>query len=327
MAIAPTRIGAIWEHMAEHTLWTVVGLSPTQIDLVGNSTGESALVSWAFLNANYRRAVSQNAFGAFVGGSDQAAAVAMEAFMRRNLDFVVDFGDAGLVGNIYMFPAWVDRSLSITQPLTVPGWDMATTATGAHDAEYETAADNLALANIQGRVTAVRIGWEFNGDWEPWSIGGAGTNQTKANYIACFRRFALMIRARVPGMAIDWCCSYDRELASGWYPGDDVVDIVGADVYLNSAFIPNDWNFVLNAPSGLIWQRDFARAHGKQISFPEWASNYNDTVFVTNMAQWFRDNEDIMAYHAYWNSNASFQGLLSDYPAIQSAYFAAFGVP
>ena len=59
------------------------------------------------------------------------------------------------------------------------------------------------------------------------------------------------------------------------YPGDDVVDIIGMDVYAEtwdaSTSDPDKrFAYFLDQPFGLKWHRDFAREHGKPISYPEW---------------------------------------------------------
>ena len=75
----------------------------------------------------------------------------------------------------------------------------------------------------------------------------------------------------------------------GWtkcYPGDDVVDIVGMDSYDQ----PPGENFadMVNQPYGLRQQVDFAAAHRKPISYPEWGlfRNGDNPAYMRGMLRW-----------------------------------------
>ena len=55
------------------------------------------------------------------------------------------------------------------------------------------------------------------------------------------------------------------------YPGDDVVDYIGLDVYdFKYEGSPEErWETLyMKAPFGLEWHRDFAARHGKLMSYP-----------------------------------------------------------
>ena len=260
--------------------------------------------------------------GAFVGGASEEQARAMERWLGRPLDFVQDYGAGTVVNNVFRFDEWPSfRKIALSQPLSADsGWNLGEAAAGRYDGIYARCADNL--RRVRDRLICVRIGWEMNGDWMPWSLGGPGTAQTPENYVGAFRRLARMIRTAVPDVPIDWCPNFDKP-SEAWYPGDEYVDIIGLDVYLNKRWIANDWNEVLSLPSGLRWLERFAQAHKKLISFPEWATNYDDGKFVENMHAWMRKRP--VVYQAYWNDDNAFPGRFERYPSVQRAYLKAWG--
>lgn len=112
---------------------------------------------------------------------------------------------------------------------------------------------------------------------------------TPAEFIQAWRRVITIFRAQGVRNAIyTWqmtawafrASSGDPRAAARWYPGDDYVDSVGADAY--------NWG-VCGEGSG-NWQElktlgdpvlAFARAHGKDASFPEFASHTD-----ARRAQW-----------------------------------------
>ena len=94
--------------------------------------------------------------------------------------------------------------------------------------------------------------------------------------------------------------------ADASYPGDDVVDYIGLDVYdfKHEGSVEERWNtFYVKAPFGLEWHRDFALWHGKRMSYPEWGvGNFGDNpFFIQQMHDWFMKNEDSIAYAAYFD--------------------------
>jgi hypothetical protein len=88
-----------------------------------------------------------------------------------------------------------------------------------------------AVRSIEGPVL-LRIGGEFNGDWSPY---------TAFDYPAAYRKIVEIFRAEgVTNAAYIWCyhpdgpadfADVDPERGARWYPGDDVVDWFGLDVF------------------------------------------------------------------------------------------------
>ena len=90
------------------------------------------------------------------------------------------------------------------------------------------------------------------------------------------------------------------------YPGDDVVDYIGLDVYdfKFEGSAQERWNtFYMNAAFGLAWHKQFAERHNKPMSFPEWGvGQFGDNpYFIQQMHDWFVANEKNIAYAAYFD--------------------------
>jgi hypothetical protein len=266
-----------------------------------------------------------------------------ENWLGRRVDRVVDFLDgrswAALEGSAqWIARCWSDAgyplALSIPMLPTDGSATLSDGQTGALDQHFETVAQIL-VAN--GHADAIlRIGWEFNGSWYPW----AASRDPKA-FIAFWRRIVFAMR-RVPGaqFRFDWnpTIGAPQIKPDRVYPGGDVVDIIGLDVY-NQSWAPNRhdvearWKEKLNGAYGLEWHRKFARAKGKPVSFPEWGTGNrsdghgagDDPVFIARMHNWIVSSDAI--YHGYWDYRAEdIDGEISSgrYPAAGAEFRRVF---
>lgn len=194
-------------------------------------------------------------------------------------------------------------------------------ARGENDATWARVAQSLLNANRGSSV--VRIGWEANGDWWAWKT----TAQTAADYKRAFRRIAVTMKRVAPDLLIDFDIACGTPLKgqstrvgalTQMYPGDDVVDVVGCDVYDWYATKSTDqasWDRALRPADsvGLQDVADFARAHGKMLSVPEWgvaapsAGGAGDNpFFIERMWAFFEANQEILAFEAYFNQHDGF---------------------
>ena len=262
-------------------------------------------------------------------GNGASGVERLPAFVRwlgsppeRILDFVAYDSWASFVSDgVWTSSSWrgaaaspVIARLTLSVPLTIVGTPLAKVADGSHDAEFRKVARAL-VANGWGRAT-IRLGWEFNGSWMPW----AARNDPGA-YIAAYRRVVSLFRsAEGAGFTFDWCCAWGKNdiAPDAVYPGDDVVDIIGMDIYTRSynAFdaIPSlRWQGLREAAYGLNWLVSFSREHHKMLSIPEWGTGEaltadggmgggDDPLFVTNMAAFLAENG--AAYSDYWDIRA-----------------------
>ena len=119
------------------------------------------------------------------------------------------------------------------------------------------------------------------------------------------------------------------------------MDIIGFDLY-DASFGARGtnpaarWDDYVNRPYGLRWHRDFARAHGKPMSFPEWGvtsaekhvagATADNAHFVHALADWIAVND--VAYQSYFDFNKPGDGnhrlMTGQFPASTAAYRAAF---
>jgi hypothetical protein len=236
------------------------------------------------------------------------------SWLGRQPDHMLEFipWDALTDGTAWAVKCWSQagtKSVVYSMPMLPPDRSatLAQGAAGKFDALFDRYARILVQYGYGDSI--IRLGWEFNGHWYPWESG-----VDPQSWIAYWRRIVTIMRA-VPGANF----KFDWNPAGGWtkhkadqaYPGDEYVDIIGLDYY-NSAFKPGSsaqehWQLRLHGPHGLKWHRDFARAHGKPMSFPEWGTGWrndgsgggDDPYFIERMADWIGHNN--VLYHIYWD--------------------------
>lgn len=142
---------------------------------------------------------------------------------------------------------------------------------------------NLAKVFTAGDIA--RPGWEPDGNWFTWGYGKGGSApavNTVTLYIAAFRAVVLAMRAANPLIKFDWSTNAGSSTLAqlqAAYPGDDVVDYIGADHYDAGSIASN-----LAAVTPMI---QMASLHNKPLSIGEWgaAGNGTDSVaFIDFMA-------------------------------------------
>lgn len=263
-----------------------------------------------------------------------------ERWFGRKPDLVLDFSSWKSLQSASVWGAkcWSDagqKNVVYSLPM-LPEDNSATLADGAAG-RFDELFRNYAgvLVRYGYADSTIRIGWEFNGNWYTWQAA-----RDLQSWIAYWRRIVSAMR-QVPGarFKFDWTASASGDFkAEQAYPGDDYVDIIGLDCY-NELWDPKNaaaeqlWNAQVNLPNGLKWQRDFALAHNKQMSYPEWGTGRrakgfgggDDSYFIRQMAEWIAAND--VAYHSYWDYAASdYNARLSDghQPLAAAAFLKAF---
>jgi beta-mannanase len=302
------------------------------------------IAAFAFAAFSQQGASAQLLVGAYHGAAAVDAAAAYESWLGRWEDFTVACASsAGYTtdNNIASSGSWElsilkaanrpDRNVFYGVPLsTDEDPSLANTASGKYDFVFQ----QLATAMKNSYPNAIiRFGWEFNGHWFPWSVNGRGGSA--ADYIAAFRHVALLFKNTSPGFKIAWITALGRESINPdqAYPGDDIVDIVGADVYdkdFGDHSYASRWSDYEWQPYGLTWLFDFAAEHHhKPIAIPEWAVGDHGTgdnaYFVTQMYLWMRWNH--VVYSGYWDSNRDYAGQIDNgqYPKAAATYRNMFG--
>jgi hypothetical protein len=228
------------------------------------------------------------------------------------------------------------RQLIITQsliPSGVPADWRQRGVNGEYDAYARELAHYLVAKGLGGAV--IRLGHEANGNWYRDSIGS-----TQAEYDAWRTYWARIVRAMrvVPGahFTFDWTVNAGVRAIpfANWYPGNGVVDVIGADVYdtlpANKVTTPAArFGSIANQAGGLTSLVAFANRHGKPISIPEWGlipadklGAGDDPAFVAGIALVVRHNK--VAYQSYFEAAIGSTMRLSEAPASLQEYRRAF---
>jgi hypothetical protein len=218
------------------------------------------------------------------------------------------------------------RKIVWSVALTMKGTPLEDVADGLHDAQFEAAAKAISEAQPNA---IIRLGWEMNLDSMAWFA-----KDQEADYIRAFRRVVEIFRRHSIGFKYDWCPGWGSQdsPADLAYPGDDVVDYIGLDVYdfKYDGSVEQRWEkFYLNAPFGLEWHREFAAQHGKAMSYPEWGvGNFGDNpFFIQKMYDWFVANADNIAYAAYFDVDGLWPTQIDNnrFPKSQKLFRKLFG--
>jgi hypothetical protein len=275
--------------------------------------------------------------GVYVGNTPEDVQV-FEEWLGKPVDGVLGYtGHAswqdydGSVGWAAGLWRELDRTILWSIPLIPEGASLNEAARGSYNNHYLAAAATLARFRAQDSVLYIRTGWEFNGNWFPWSALGK-----EQAFIDAWRRFVTAFRSVSGRFRFDWCPNFgDTGMdPAEAYPGDDYVDIIGMDIYDEIIWCNIEdpvarWAYNLQEPYGLNWHCDFAKAHHKPMSYPEWGIGGNGSgdnpYFIEKMHAWCRANK--MIYQTYWNSNAAYPGKLSDnqYPNAAIKYREVYG--
>ena len=180
-------------------------------------------------------------------------------------------------------------------------------AQGRFDAHYRTLARHLVELGVPD--TTLVLGWEMNGT----TYAGRCAPNPRA-WKRYFRRIVTTMRS-VPGadFRFDFAPSRGRD-AIPWtecYPGDDYVDIIGMDSYDQ----PTGVSFTeqIKEPYGLQAQVDFAKAHGKPISYPEWGlfREGDNPDYIRQMLHWIDEHDPVYQTitdycpHGVWSCGAN----------------------
>jgi hypothetical protein len=294
-------------------------------------------------------------FGAYVGSGDPADLANFAAatgthpgygsdYLPRNAGWT-GMTDAGSLS--WLLDAWrgTGHVLVLGVPMIPtdsggnPQGTLAGGASGAYNGWFVTLANTLVSSGEPNAV--LRIGWEFNGSWYPWSVTDA---TDAANFVAYFRQIVDAMRS-APGQAFRFVWNPNAGGSYGdaynpeqTYPGSAYVDYIGTDLYdqcWTSPVTPqNAWASQLVGAWGLDWLANFASAQGRPLAFPEWGVSIrndghgmgDDPYFVQQFAQWIVAHD--VAWTSYFNFDASdgahdlFDG---NFPQTLSVFRTVFG--
>jgi Glycosyl hydrolase family 26 len=300
-------------------------------------------------------------------GTTLAGLQAFETLVGRKYDTVMVYNNAsptwaGLVMPwfcAYKHPspyAWADwatapdtsRRLIITQNPCPPAVEPAATwladgAAGKFAPYFTELATNLVAAGLGNSI--IRLCHEANDPAYEYSVSASWTAAQFAQWTATWNSSATAMKA-VTGaeFLFDWCINayYQPIPLADWYPGDDLVDIVGIDTYDAGVPLVNGaqatpaqrWTRLMTQANGIQAVLDFAQLHGKPVSIPEWGlepaattaapgntGGGDNPTYVEGIAQAVRDNP--VAYQSYFYSGVQ-ATLLAPGSGSLAAYQAAF---
>ena len=298
-----------------------------------------------------RAGAATDTLGVYIGGGAVSAHTSFAAWLGSPVDRAVDFVDQGNGWEAIAQPSWMldtwatwvragaGRQLVLSVPLLPESarGQLWVGAAGFFDEPFLWLARGMVARGLGGSI--IRLGWEANTGSHPWAAEG-----DPGSYKQFFRRVVAVMRS-VPGAAFSFDWTANSGVGGGsalttfdsFYPGDDVVDLIGLDVYdmvwEDSTSTPAQrWNFTLNQRLGLVDHRAFAWAHGKPMSFGEWGmlargdqfgGGGDNPYYVDRMADWF--GQTTPRYQSYFNVDWG-GGVLSSFPNGQARYRARFGV-
>ena len=256
--------------------------------------------------------------GVYRGARNVSGVQQFESWLGRDVGHVVDFlgGESwqAISDPSWWANGWAGTGYQVTYSVPIipdTGGTLQAGAAGSYNQHFVKLAQRLVAGGQADAI--VRLGWEFNGDWYRWSA-----EDDPAAFAAYWRQIVDTMRG-VPGQrfAFEWNPnlgpgSVQADLA---YPGDAYVDYIGLDVY-DQSWIPGykdpakRWQDAVNMPYGLKWHREFAAAHGKPVTFPEWGLAIRDDghgggdapYFIERMHEWLASSN--VAYHAYFEYDA-----------------------
>jgi hypothetical protein len=218
------------------------------------------------------------------------------------------------------WPAWIranpTRQLIVSQsliPTDVEHENWLTPGSRGAYAPYAAAlARNLVSVGLGHAI--IRLAPEANGTWETYSIptDPAGLAQWRE-----FWRRTVEAMRSVHGahFVFDWTVNaLVRPVAlRSFYPGDDVVDIIGIDAY-DPVTIPGGWSRLATGTDGVRAVAQFARRHGKRFSVPEWGVVPNSSsvgqAYLRGMAKILRHTDT--AYECYFYAHQFESALTTD---------------
>jgi len=158
-------------------------------------------------------------------------------------------------------------------------------------AAYDATVSLARSAGKWGRPIFIRFAHEMNGSWYPWAEWidrnrnlrrdpDEDTGFTAAHYRRAYRNVAAMFRQYAPNAALVWCPNSGllsgprRDVFRPFYPGDDVVDWVGLDIYERGWSLP--------MPGAHLWGGQFGHnLHFDAADNPDTEANESVDFYQT----------------------------------------------
>lgn len=218
-------------------------------------------------------------------------------------------------GNLSLFAKFPGTLVYGVGLLPSSGGSLRDVADGKHDDVWLATAKGLKEQNRTRSV--VRLGFEANGTWFAWGA----THETAETFKAAFRRVARILRENgaEPVIGFDIGCGVGltgdndpQAPLTKLYPGDDVVDVIGCDIY-------DDRNTGMGNPAALGRSGKgpslsdvlgFAKQRGKPMVVPEWGLDHtygggDRPEFIDTMYDFFDRHAEDIALEIYFNEGGT----------------------
>lgn len=270
--------------------------------------------------------------GVFRGSGDPASIDEFQEWLGCDVEYVVEFAARGTWDKIanpgYLVEQWRDdpRTLVLSIGL-LPTQEEASMQAGARG-EYNEYFVSLAESLVAGgRPDAlIRLGWEFN-------LEGSNWRTDDPEVFREFWRQTVDALRSVNGQRFQFIWNPGRSGVDAvpYYPGDDVVDYIGIDVY-DATGAPGTYPYPLfcdeacklerqitawndeiyGGETGLAYYSRFARERGKQVMIPEWGlwerddgnSGGENLYFLRQMYNFLYEPANNVVMHAYFEWDA-----------------------
>lgn len=186
-------------------------------------------------------------------------------------------------------------------------------ADGTRDALYRDLGRKIAaLYGDSPQRVCLRLFWEFNLPEQTLAAKNAGGSWDADLYVNAYRRIALLLRGVSDRFYFDWC----PNIGAGGidpdrcYPGNEIVDVISADIYYRSAYDRQThkdggaaiFRYRRTQPFGLDWLANFASSKGKLVGISEWGVDDDEaTAFMEQMCSWLTGLGDLVSHHNYWD--------------------------
>jgi hypothetical protein len=265
-------------------------------------------------------------------GTSRSEVRAFERWSGADVDYVMDYSARDTWPEIadpqYMLDEWRDSGYrpvyAVAMLPATASASLEAGARGEYDRYFRQLARNLVRADQADAI--LRVGWEFNVNVSRWKA------RDPAVFKAYWRHVVAAMRS-VPGQRFefDWNVNASNIQidAARFWPGGDVVDYVGVDVYdlgweagtypypdpcgevCRLAHQRAAWDEILGGERGLAFWSDFAKRHGKPMSVPEWGlwrrddghGGGDNPYFVAQMHAFLTDPANNVAYQGYFEAN------------------------
>jgi hypothetical protein len=265
--------------------------------------------------------------------ADRTSPTAMRGSVFGNMKALTKGGKKATNRIVMTVPLGFGRGVTAKNPAGVKAIsiNLGEVISGRWDADYRAIASRIKDSGYGDAV--IRLGHEMNGPWYPWSTRNSAQNVSL--YKDAFRHVRTIFDSESTGFRFEWNVISSAFVAHGpeAFPGGDVVDIIGMDIYNKASTGKNPVPYATKWKNKLypvlVAHREFARKHGRPVSYAEWANgSVDEPGFINDMADWFENLPTVgggsLLYQSYFNVGQKAYKL-DLYPKNKDAYIQRFG--